>query len=256
MRNVSEGRSVSGDGLVLPSAGPDPIPFDTAVAAVLGYALGRRPLRFRSPSYPHGKWVQIRAFGYERFDCHPGTDRPLGEVDILIAEGLHGRLDRQNWGALRDTLHAVRPLADTVVDRAAGRSFWNLPDGEFSVLAEPGTVGALLREVRAQPHGEYVSAALHHRYPTLVPLVSGTTWRQLFLHQEEGDSGVDAVIHRELRANADAFEGLEQAVTSTLDGAPLTRLRLHDILVWLSGSLRFTHAVQLGQTAEQPVTQP
>jgi hypothetical protein len=251
---VFEGEFMSGDDLVLPSAGPDPIPFDIAVSAVLGYALGRRPLRFRSPSYPHGKWVHIRAFGYERFDCHPGTDFPLGEVDILIAEGLHGRLDPENWTALRDTLHDVRPLADAVVERAAGRVFWELPDDEFSVLAEPGTVGALLREVRTRPHAAYVSAALHHRHPNLVPLASTTRW-QLFPHQREGDSGVEAVIHRELTANADAFDALERAVNTALDGAPLTRLRLHDILVWLSGSLRLTHAVQLGQTAEQPVTQ-
>ena len=41
----------------------------------------------------------------------------------------------------------VRPLADAV-DQAAGRPFWDLPD-EFSVLAEPGTVGAVLREIRS-----------------------------------------------------------------------------------------------------------
>ena len=57
--------------LVLPSAGPDPLPWDTALAAVLGYARGRRPLRFRSPSNPDGRWVQIPAFGYERFDRRP-----------------------------------------------------------------------------------------------------------------------------------------------------------------------------------------
>jgi hypothetical protein len=57
------------------------------------------------------------------------------------------------------------------------------------------------------------------------------------------------VIHRELRANAAAFAALEHAVAGLLahDGdIPLTRLRLHDVLVWLSGSLRLTHAVQLG----------
>jgi hypothetical protein len=34
-------------------------------------------------------------------------------------------------------------------------------------------------------------------------------------------------------------------------GVPLTRLRLHDVLIWLSGSLRLAHAVALGrQTPE------
>src|SRR5688572_9395571 len=135
--------------LVLPSAGPDPLPWDDALAAVLGYARGRRPLRFRSPSNPDGAWVRIPAFGYERFVRQPGADGPLGEHDILIAEGLHGRLDPAAWAAMMHILDEVRPLADAAVDRAAGRPFWKLPDDEFSVLAEPGTVGAVLREIRS-----------------------------------------------------------------------------------------------------------
>ena len=247
-RKQSEGRAMSGDDLVLPSAGPDPIPFETALAAVLGYARGRRPLRFRSLSYPDGKWAQIPAFGYERFDAHPATDLPLGEVDILVAEGLHGRLRPAPWEALRDQLDRARPIADALIQRADGRPFHDLPDEEFSVLAEPGTVGALLRELQegAEPH--YVLAALHHRHRDLVPLLGGHTSWQLSAHREEGDSGAEAVIHRELRANAHVFEQLEKASADLLP-TPLTRLRLHDILVWLSGSLRLTHAVALGRAA-------
>jgi hypothetical protein len=237
--------------LVLPSAGPDPIPWDTALAAVLGYARGRRPLHFRSPSSPTGRWVQIPAFGYERFDLRAGSDRPLGEADILIAEGLHGRLDPAAWSAMRSLLDDVRPLADAAIERAAGRTFSQLPDDEFSVLAEPGTVGAHFRHIGQfvqEAHGvsaPHVSAALHHRSPDLFPLLVRTTRWQLLPHVREGDSGVEAVIHRELRANADAFESLRQALTSC--SIPLTVLRLHDVLLWLSGTLRLTHAVALGQ---------
>jgi hypothetical protein len=242
--------------LDLPSAGPDPLPWDTALAAVLGYARGRRPLRFRSPSHPDGRWVHLPAFGYERFDRQPGTDDPLGEFDILIAEGLHGRLDPDAWVAMRRVLADVRPLADAAVDRAAGRPFWELPDDEFSVLAEPGTVGAALRRIRSlcdafpSVEPQYVAAALHHRRPELFPLLDRTTRWQLLPHVREGDSGVEAVIHRELRANAAAFESLESTVAALL-ATPLTRLRLHDVLLWLSGSLRLTHAVELGRSTEE-----
>jgi hypothetical protein len=75
-------------------------------------------------------------------------------------------------------------------------------------------------------------------------LVRTTRW-QLLPHVREGDSGVEAVIHRELGANAEAFESLERALTAS--GIRLTVLRLHDVLLWLSGSLRLTHAVALGQ---------
>jgi hypothetical protein len=242
---------MTGTDLVLASAGPDPILFDIALAAVLGYARGRRPLRFRSPSYPHGRWVSIPAFGYERFDGRPHGDGPLDEPDILVAESLHGRLDRPGWAALRQALDDAGPAADAVVERAAGRPFWALPDDEFSVLAEPGTVGALLRELPsggAQP--KYLAAALHHRRPDLFPLLNRTTRWQLLPHVREGDSGVEAVIHRELRENADAFDALEDAAARLLGGR-LTRLRLHDVLLWLSGSLRLAHAVELGRATTE-----
>lgn len=241
-------------GLDLPSAGPDPIPWDTALAAVLGYARGRRPLRFRTPDHPHGRWFSVLAFGYERFDRQPVAGGPLGDADVLVAEGLHGRLDPAGWTAVRTALDDVGPLAHAAVRRAAGRAFWELPAEEFSVLAEPGTVGAALREIRLLGEGtdgarpDLVSAALHHRQPRLVAHVDRTTRRQLWPHVVEGDSGVEAVVHRELQANAVALAALEAATGALLgDGTVLTRLRLHDMLLWLAGSLRLTHAVQLGR---------
>jgi hypothetical protein len=240
---------VSDAELVLPSAGPDSIPFDTALAAVLGYARGRRPLHFRSPGNPTGRWVTVPAFGYERFDRQPVPAGPLGEVDILTAEGLHGRLDPDGWAAMKGVLDDVGPLAAAAIERAAGRPFWELPADEFSVLAEPGTVGGHLRriwqhcEVMPDVQPAHVTAALHHRRPDLVPLVVRTTRWHLLPHVREGDSGVEAVIHRELRANASAFARLE----AELAPLGLTRLRLHDVLLWLSAGLRLTHAVTLGQ---------
>jgi hypothetical protein len=233
--------------LVLPSAGPDPIPLATALAAVLGYARGRRPLFFRSPSSPQGRWVQVLAYALDRFDGQPPetADRPT-DRDVLLAEGLHGRLDPAAWAAVRARLDAVWPLAAEVLARADGRAFWALPDDEFSVLAEPGTVGAALRSLAKGPSARHVVAALHHRHPALVPLLDGVTRRQLWGHLREGDSGPEAVVHRELVANAGAFPVLETA-TATLLGRPLTRLRLHDVLLWLSGSLRMTHAVAVGR---------
>ena len=244
--------------LVLPSAGPDPLPLDTAVAAVLGYARGRRPLYFRAPNARTGRWVEVPAFGYERFDARPGSPDPLGEPDILTAEGLHGRLDPAAWTAMKAVLADVAPLADAAHARAAGRPFPELPDDEFSVLAEPGTVGGYLRRIEqlcAEIPGvpeQHVAAALHCRRPSLFPLLNSTTRWQLVPHVREGDSGVAAVIFREVRANRTAFGLLQERTAGLLDGeTPLTVLRLHDVLLWLSGSLRLTHAVALGRLSEE-----
>jgi hypothetical protein len=236
----------------LPTAGPETLPWDTALAAVLGYARGRRSLRYRSPIEREGRWVQVPAFGYERFDRRPVPAGPLGDDDVLVAEGLHGRLDHDGWSAVRRALDEVQPRADAAVDRAAGRALWELPDDELSVLGEPGTVGAALRALGEPPgpHDRYVVAALHHRRPELVPLVNRTTWLQAVPHLREGDSGVAAVLHRELRANAPAFGALEEEVTELL-GHRLTRLRLHDLLLWLTGTLRMPTAVGLGTATDE-----
>jgi hypothetical protein len=248
--------SASAPDLALPSAGPEPLPFGTALAAVLGYLRGRRPLWFRSPDQPEGRWVHVRAFGYERYDRLPRTEGSPGDRDVLVAEGLHGRLDRPGWTAVRAALVDVWPLADAAVERAAGRAFEELDADEFSVLAEPGTVGAALREIWARcaerpgVRAEFVTAALHHRHPRVIPHVDVTTRRQLWPHVQEGDSGPEAVIHRELRANAAGFAALEEAVAALLPEERVpSRLRLHDVLLWLSAGLRLTHAVSLGRTA-------
>jgi hypothetical protein len=243
-----------GVALELPSAGPDPVPLPDAVAAVLGYARGRRPLWFRSPVSAEGRWVHVLAFGYERFDARPRSEGPLGDPDVLTAEGLHGRLDRDSWTTVRTALDDAAPLAEQAVERAGGRAFWELPAEEFSVLGEPGTVGAALRDLGTLPGVPpgYVPAALHHRWPRLFPLVAPSTRRQLWPHLREGDSGVEAVIHRELRAQAQGFELLETAVAG--HGLAMTRLRLHDVLLWLSAGLRLTHATALGRALAPAVS--
>ncbi|MDN5917767.1 MAG: hypothetical protein L0I76_22160 [Pseudonocardia sp.] len=237
--------------LDLPSTGPDPLPFDTALAAVLGYARGRRPFWFRSPDFPRGHWVQLPAFGWPRFDTRPAG--ASDDIDILISEGLHGRLDRPGWGDVHDALARVRPLFDAVVEHAGGRAFWELTEEELSVLGEPGTVGSGLREIgrRAGQHPAHVFAALHHRRPDLVPHLTRSTRRALLPHGEEGDSDVGAVILRELRANDTAFGVLERTSVALLRDACPTRLRLHDILLWLTTTLRMTHAVALGRATEE-----
>jgi hypothetical protein len=240
-----------GAALVLPSTGPDPLPFDTAVAALLGYARGRHPMRVRTPDAPRGRWISMPAYGWERFDAR--APEPPGDTDVLIGELLHGRLDRTGWTAVRAALDLTRPLATTAAAIADGRAIWELPDDELSVLGEPGTVGAALREISRATgaHTGHVTAALNHRHPALVPHISRSTRVALLPHVEEGDSGLAAVVHRELRDNAAALDALERTVSELTGNAAPTRLRLHDILLWLATTLRLTHAIELGRgTAE------
>lgn len=236
--------------LRLSSAGPDPMPLDAAVAALLGYVRGVRPLYFRSLGTSRGSWVMLPAFGWSRFDTRP---RSAFRRDTIIGEALHGRLDREAWHDVREALGRVRPLADAAAERAAARAFWELPGAELSVLGEPGTVGAALREIGlgSGGHPAHVSAILHHERPHLVPHLTRTTRRALMSHLEEGDSGVEAVVWRELRENAEVFAELAR-VLGVLTGDPVpTPLRLHDVLLWLTTTLRLAHAVALGRDTDE-----
>ena len=236
--------------LRLPSAGPDPIPLDTVVAALLGYARGVRPLYFRSLGASRGSWVMLPAFGWGRFDTRPPS---ASRCDTIIGEALHGRLDREAWQDVREALDRVRLFADAAAERAASRALWELPEAELSVLGEPGTVGAALREIGrgsgAQP--AHVSAILHRERPDLLPHLTRTTRRALMPHLEEGDSGVEAVVWRELRANAEVFAELERVLAVLTGDAEPTRLRLHDVVLWLATTLRMAHAVALGRDTEE-----
>ena len=54
---------------------------------------------------------------------------------------------------------------------------------------------------------------------------------------------------RELRNNEVGFAALERTAVALLGDVGPTRLRLHDILLWLATTLRMAHAVQLGRRA-------
>ncbi|MDD7965319.1 hypothetical protein [Actinomycetospora lemnae] len=237
--------------LRLPCLGPEPLPLGRALDALVGYAGARRWLRLRSPGTPEGRWVAVPAYGWARFDTRPAAHGL--DAEVLLGEGLHGRLDRDGWQAVHDALTATAPIVDALVAQAAGRAFWDLPDEELSVLGEPGTVGALLRRLgeEAGPYGAHVLAARHHAHPDLVPHLTRTTRRALLPHLEEGDSGVEAVVHRDLRANADAFAALEAAVAAAVPDTRPTRLRLHDVLLWLTTTLRRAHAEDAGRSGEE-----
>ena len=55
------------------------------------------------------------------------------------------------------------------------------------------------------------------------------------------------MVRRELRANEDAFGDLEAALAADVGDARPTRLRLHDVLLWLATTLRFAHAENEGR---------
>lgn len=245
----------------LPSAGEQEIAWSDALAAVLGYARAQRDLRIRwTPSHPDGITIKVRAYAYRVYDCvPPSEDDEFAWLDVLVVDGINGKMDQKAITALKDAADRAWPHVRTAIRRAEGRAFWELPEDEVRRTARPGTAGKALdnawRECIATG-GIGVALThklLHHKRPALIPLIDGLTAPKLEPHKDT-TVGLWGVVHRELQANADQFEALERAFADLVNGVddvPLTRLRLHDILLWLTAARKWDHAVANGKATSE-----
>ncbi len=245
----------------LPSADEHDIAWDDALAAVLGYARAQRDLRIKwTPSHPEGVTVKVRAYAYRVYDCVlPSEDEEFAWLDVLVVDGINGKMDQSAITALKDAADRAWPHVRTAMERADGRAFWELPEPEVGRTPPPGSTGNALDQAwRECMATDGVGVALthkllHHKRPLLFPLIDGLTAPKLKPHRD-GVVGLWGVVHRELQANADQFSALEKAFADLMTGkddVALTRLRLHDILLWLKAAGKWNHALSRGrETAE------
>jgi len=229
--------------LQLSSCGPHPIALADAATAVRGYATARRWVFVRTPSHPAGTWVEAPAYPFQAFDAQP-SDADPGSLTLstLAAEGLHGvERDHQVRFAFHREIEELLPLVAGALDVAAGRPFWELPQG---TAVESPVVDALAA-ARASSQPDRASAVLHHHRPALFPLLSPPTERAVGTHASARGTTPWAVVHDDLTRNAALFARLETLVSEDL-GVRLTRLRLHDLLTWLVTTRRWADTVAQG----------
>jgi len=121
----------------------------------------------------------------------------------------------------------------------------------------PGSAGEALNSAYLECFGtKRVKIALahkllHHKRPHLFPLVDRRTHPRLIdAAKGRHDVGYWSVVHEELVGNRDTFETLERTFECLVDGeadVSLTRLRLHDILLWLIATKRWERAIVEGR---------
>jgi len=246
---------------VLPSVSGAPIGWNDALAAVLGYARAKRLLPLRTPSYPDGHVVRVPAFSYGVYDCVPTSeDDGFAWLDVLVVDGLNGRLRQSSIVALKDAGERAWKHVHRADVRSGGQAFWELPIEEVIPPEPSGSTGAAL----CAAWGECMSTddidvalthkVLYHKRPRLFPLIDRRTAPRLEDQARLNPGGLWAVIHRELTENAESFDALESALNELLawkDGVRLERLRLHDILLWLDVTEQRSWAAEEGRkTAE------
>jgi hypothetical protein len=226
---------------------------ERAKSVIAGYALGTRQTQFqrkrgcetitRAP-------IEVHRWGYKTYDCVLSSKGPDCEpVDYLVAGGLNGRID---VGAVAALQVAAPPALNELAKIEEEVTFWELR--EDRLIDIPGEECperhlwlAWCHMITMPEIGVALThKVLHHKRPRLFPLADGQTIKAL------GQGEAWQTIHRDLNRNAEPFEQLESwfgHLVNNQDGlVGLSRLRLHDILLWCRMMPREEkEAVRLGE---------
>lgn len=230
------------------------ISFDDARVVVAGYCFGTRTATWKKPSSGVGEKLSTRergAFAYRTYDCVPAAESGrLEPIDVLVADGLNAEMRARD-------IAGVLAVADAVGDELARID----PDVTFWTLSKPEvSVPPIKHDERSWPiwrawtilvgvKGINVARAhkiLHHKRPTVFPLLDNQTVGLLDSKSPWG------AIHEDLTATAPAWSTLESEAANFLasqGGPPLTRLRLHDILLWTRATNNWAEAHRRGKAA-------
>jgi len=217
-----------------------------ARAALAGYAFGQVSLSWKPPAglppesdlgVPPSASKRYR-WGYWSFDCVPASPSRVSVEDIVATAAL-------NTGVSGDAvlgLDAIRhDLNETLAHIPVTTTFWQLQARDFGERPPaPDTVSwwawrawALLMGLHGVDRA-ITHKLLHRKRPWLFPMLDSVTTAHL------GGVRAWATIWEDLTRHEQEFAALEDwfaTLASAHDGVRLTRLRIHDILLWgeLSG---------------------
>jgi hypothetical protein len=170
---------------------------------------------------------------YDRLVTNGSPELVDGDLLAPILMGVH--IDAGRFGLLREMLPALEAVADLpeVSLEEADDDHVMCVAGLFGILDEPRYAG---RGVR----GTIVSKVLHRKRPDLVPIYDsrifeaytapGVLPRTLDRSWQEFMRMLCTQMREDLRAEHDAFEELQRRAEDA--EAPVTKLRILDILVW------------------------
>ena len=210
---------------------------EEAKRVIAGYAFGEVPLEWSSPrrtrvadapsTVRRGKWA------YRTFDCVRPSAGAISAADIALSAALGSRIG----SAAILGIEAVAGELATILGRIPPtRTFWGLPEDDLGSDPpdENSKAWPLWQAWELLMGVPYVEATithktLHHLRPKVFPMLDSLTLHVL------GHREAWRTVHRELVTQAARFDELEAwfaELAAERRGEPLSRLRIHDILVW------------------------
>jgi Family of unknown function (DUF6308) len=212
-----------------------------AETVLAGFAFGTTLLRWSSKAASSADRLlaaEPRAtarsmWSYRIYDCVPNSPHAFGVTDLLAVAALDARASAADYLAME----AILPdLNEALTHLDVEQTFWALPRAHLGTTPpDRGTPSWSLWRAWALLMGlDDVGVAiayktLHHKRPWSFPIFDNDTVARM------GGRRAWQVLHDELTSQADQFTHLEQwfAVEATKrGGVHLTRLRIHDILLW------------------------
>jgi hypothetical protein len=212
-----------------------------AQGALAGFAFGTTPVetqRKTRPGVHPASWVadlklSRYRWGYRTFDCVPTSPNGFSFQDLAVAVAL----DSQLGGMDLLQAAAIAPvLAEVISAIPITQTFWTLPYADLGTAtpsqASPAyplwSAYQLLSGLKGIKETK-ATKALHHKRPWYFPLVDSYTSQPL------GGKLAWQTIHHDLEKFETEFVELEEwfaGVALQMHGVALTRLRIHDILLW------------------------
>jgi len=170
--------------------------------------------------------------GYRYYDCVPASPGGLSVGDVTMTAALDSRVS----GAAVLGVMTVAPEVSEALDNIpTWQTFWQLAHDDVVTPPAEGTTAWWVWRAWHVLFGvpevgvAVCNKVLHHKRPWLFPLLDGVTV------QAYPELLAWAGVHEELTEQRDAFDELESwfaGFAKARDGVPVTRLRLHDILLW------------------------
>lgn len=184
-------------------------------------------------------------WSYKMYDLQKATAGRLTYNDLIVSIGLSSQLKEWAIAGMLEVMDEVSDELDWILE---GTTFWGLPDVDHKTATPKSTVWRMWRAVELLDavHGVGFTVAhktLHHKRPELFPLLDNETVKYLPYKKSW------TMIHDDLATYAAEFAALEKwfaGEAKERNGLPLTRLRMHDIIVWLKVKKQWSEAVNAG----------
>ena len=196
-------------------------------------------------------------WSYRAYDCLPNSPYAFEVGDLLAVTALDARVGSTEFLAME----AILPdLNEVLTHIDIGKTFWTLNPALLAAVPPAETAEWWLWRAWALLRGlsgvgpTITHKVLHHKRPWLFPIVDTETVNRL-----SKCGGEWQTLYVELTSYVDRFKHLEQWFAGQAierGGVLLTRLRIHDILLWADVTGQRKALIAAGQKVLGPDSVP